>query len=330
MANRSGRRLLAADYKIACVCPMGVELAPVEGMLDEIHDPLPIQRDQNAYSFGKIGVHNVVIAIMPEIGNNAAATTVTQLLNDFPAIRFGLLVGIGGGIPGDTDIRLGDVVIAQSTDTFPGVVQYDMGKTLEGGRFLRTGSLNKPPAILSAHVRKLDGQHRRLGHNLLGYISEMLERYPTMQTGYSFPTTAGQDKLFIASYEHHSGPTCDQCDDQYVVPRLARSVDEPRIHYGTIGSANQVVKDATIRDKIRADTHALCIEMEAAGLMGDFPCLVIRGICDYADSHKNKIWQPYAAAVAAAYMKALLLIIPDQEVSSTSHEVGSAIPVSSK
>ena len=47
---------------------------------------------------------------------------------------------------------------------------------------------------------------------------------------------------------------------------------------------------------------------EAAGLMIDFPCLVIRGICDYADSYKNKDWQEYAAAVAAGYAKELLEI----------------------
>jgi hypothetical protein len=50
--------------------------------------------------------------------------------------------------------------------------------------------------------------------------------------------------------------------------------------------------------------------MEAAGLMNDFPCLVIRGICDYADSHKNNTWQPYAAATAAAYAKEVLSVIP--------------------
>ena len=54
--------------------------------------------------------------------------------------------------------------------------------------------------------------------------------------------------------------------------------------------------------------------MEAAGLMDHFPCLVIRGICDYSDSHKNKRWQPYAAAVAAAYAKELLSLIPVSRV----------------
>jgi len=58
----------------------------------------------------------------------------------------------------------------------------------------------------------------------------------------------------------------------------------------------------------------LCFEMEAAGLMNSFPCLVIRGICDYADSHKNKKWQAYAAATAAACAKEVLSVIPPAEV----------------
>jgi hypothetical protein len=75
-----------------------------------------------------------------------------------------------------------------------------------------------------------------------------------------------------------------------------------------------VVKDPAVRDALKKDMHVLCVEMEAAGLMDSFPCLIIRGICDYADSHKNKQWQPYAAAVAAAYMKELLTVIPAPQV----------------
>lgn len=300
---------------------MGVELAPVECMLDEIHDPLPVHREQNAYTLGSIAGHNIVVAIMPEVGNNAAATTVTQLLNDFPAIRFGLLVGIGGGVPGEVDVRLGDVVVGQPIGAFPGVVQYDMGKELDNGRFQRTGSLNKPPAVLSASVRKLEGQFQRLGQSMSLYVSDMLKRHPSMQTRNMYPPAATQDRLFLPDYVHQSGLTCDMCDYSYLVSRPPRPDRGPRVHYGTIGSANKLVKDARLRDQIRADIQALCIEMEAAGLMSDFPCLVVRGICDYADSHKNKEWQPYAAAVAAAYMKALMLAIPVQEVSFIGHAV---------
>ena len=91
----------------------------------------------------------------------------------------------------------------------------------------------------------------------------------------------------------------------------------PRIHYGTIGSSKTVVKDSDTREQLKKDLGLLCVEMEAAGLIDHFPCLVIRGICDYADSHKNKRWQPYAAATAAAYAKELLSIIPAQEIVAT-------------
>ena len=114
------------DYTVACICPMGVELAPVKAMLDQLHPSLLTQRDQNSYTLGEMEGHNVVIAVLPEIGTNAAAIVAIQLLNDFPSIRFGLLVGIGGGVPDEeedgNDIRLGDVVISKPTASFGGVV----------------------------------------------------------------------------------------------------------------------------------------------------------------------------------------------------------------
>ncbi|KAL4970913.1 ankyrin repeat-containing domain protein [Aspergillus stella-maris] len=86
-----------------------------------------------------------------------------------------------------------------------------------------------------------------------------------------------------------------------------------------IGSGNTLVKDAATRDQIVAELgeDCICVEMEAAGLMNHFPCLVIRGICDYADSHKNDRWQRYASATAAAYTKELLTYVPGVEVQET-------------
>ena len=316
MTREPQRTRSPTDYTIACICPMGVEQAPVEGMLDEIHASLPTSRDQNAYTLGKISGHNVVVAVMPEIGTNAAATVATQLLNDFPSIRFGLLVGIGGGVPSETsdpDIHLGDVVVSRPTETFGGVVQYDLGKRLADGRFERTGQLNKPPPVLSSSAQKLQAQHLRAGSQIPTYLAEMTQRWPKMRARYSFPGRE-QDQLFLPSYPHQSGTTCDHCDVSQTVSRDTRPDNNPEVYYGTIGSANVVVKEPAVRDALKRDMNILCVEMEAAGLMNTFPCLVIRGICDYADSHKNKRWQPYAAAVAAAYMKELLMVIPAQQV----------------
>ncbi|PGH11853.1 hypothetical protein AJ79_04650 [Helicocarpus griseus UAMH5409] len=297
----TGRRLTQDDYTVACICPMGVELAPVEAMLDETHQSLPTSRDHNCYTLGRIGEHNVVIAVMPEIGNNIAATVATQLLNEFRQIRFGLLVGVGGGIPSqNNDIRLGDVV------------GQDISKW-----FIRANrGFKKPPALLMASVQKLESQHIKLGTHISQYLRNMLDKYPNMaERGYIHPGI-NQDHFFEASYNHiGDGDTCEQCDQNRVSKRVIRKDLAPVIHYGTIGSSNEVIKDGITRDKLREDLGILCIETEAAGLMDDFSCLVIRGICDYADSHKNKIWQPYAAFTAAAYAKELLSIIPAQKSS---------------
>jgi nucleoside phosphorylase len=75
------------------------------------------------------------------------------------------------------------------------------------------------------------------------------------------------------------------------------------------------MRDAAERDIVSAEFGGvLCFEMEAAGLMNSFPCLVVRGMCDYADSHKNKRWQAFAAGTAAAYAKEVLLVIPPTNV----------------
>jgi ankyrin repeat domain-containing protein 50 len=77
------------------------------------------------------------------------------------------------------------------------------------------------------------------------------------------------------------------------------------------------MRHGATREKFRKEKGILCFEMEAAGLMDNFPCLIIRGICDYSDTHKNKRWQPYAAATAAAYAKELLELITVTSVTRT-------------
>jgi nucleoside phosphorylase len=125
------------------------------------------------------------------------------------------------------------------------------------------------------------------------------------------------DELFDADYEHQkTGKDCKDCDRSHLLIRRHRTTADPIVHYGIIGSANQLMRNAVIRDRLRQEIGIICFEMEAAGLMNTVPCLVIRGICDYSDTHKNKRWQAYAAATAAAYAKELLEIIPTTELPS--------------
>ncbi|KAF5502597.1 hypothetical protein CGCA056_v014693 [Colletotrichum aenigma] len=91
-------------------------------------------RDNNSYVAGKIGKHNVGIAVMPqdEYGTITAATTAKDMVRSFPQIRLGLMVGIGGGAPSrEHDIRLGDVVVSSRGRGTGGVIQFDYGKTIQ-------------------------------------------------------------------------------------------------------------------------------------------------------------------------------------------------------
>jgi nucleoside phosphorylase len=312
------RQLRREDYTVGWVCALPVELAAAQEMLDEEHPDLErdlADNDENLYALGSISGHNVAIVCLPagRIGNNPAAAVATQMRATFKKLRFGLMVGIGGGVPSaEADVRLGDVVVSQPQGTFAGVVQYDMGKTTPSG-FERTGSLNSPPQVLLAAVAKVRANELRGRSKLCEHITK-LEGIGKFQR-----SRAGLDVLFEAAYEHEGGQTCDKCSSDRHEAREPRDREEEVLmHHGTIASGNQVIKDAAVRDKLSAELGGvLCFEMEAAGLMNSFPCLVIRGICDYADSHKNKRWQPYAAATAAAYAKEVLSAIPPVEVAKS-------------
>jgi nucleoside phosphorylase len=308
------------DYTVGWICALPTEMAAAQGMLDERHNPLPSRpHDDNAYTFGRIGDHNVVIACLPfgVTGTTSAANVAHDMLCTFDSIRFGLMVGIGGGVPSaGNDIRLGDIVVSKPAETSAGVIQYDFGKTVQDGQFTPTGSLNRPPDVLLRAVASLHAKHIMEGHKLSEYLSAMVRKYPAMQSEFVYQG-APHDQLFEADYEHPgSDATCRHCDMSRLIHRPVRNRDVPVVFYGLIASANQVMRHGQTRDRLGRELHVLCFEMEAAGLMDKFPCLAIRGICDYSDSHKNKRWQPYAAATAAAYAKELLSIIPGNQVVS--------------
>lgn len=129
-------------------------------MLDEQHGSLSKSpHDFNAYTLWSISGHNVVIAclLIGDIRTNSATNVATQMVNTFPSIKFGLMVGIGGGIP--PKVRLGDVVISQPTGEDPGEVQWDLGKTESGGQPVRIESLDRPPRALLIALTKLKSEH---------------------------------------------------------------------------------------------------------------------------------------------------------------------------
>lgn len=303
---------------------MEAELIAAAELLDEEHDDLedvPVH-DNNTYTLGRMGKHNVVIAALPhgQYGLVSAANVARDLIRTFPNIRIGLMVGIGGGAPSlKHDVRLGDVVVSSPGSASGGVLQYDYGKTIQDASFAITGYLNLPPQCLLTAMSTLNAQYKRRGHSIEKVINDILESNPRLRRDYQKPAPC-TDRLYSSSFKH-AGSNDTECaaicdDTSEFINRIERSEeqDSPVIHFGLVASANQLMKDATIRDRLSAEKDVLCFEMEAAGLVNHFPCLVIRGICDYSDTHKNKKWQGYAAMAAAAYAKDLLYKVAPNKV----------------
>ncbi|KAH7190158.1 hypothetical protein DER44DRAFT_844823 [Fusarium oxysporum] len=311
-------------YTVGWICAVTTEFVAARAFFDEKHDQLETiaDNDNNNYALGKIGKHNIVMAVLPksEYGTTSAATVARDMLRSFPNIRFGLMVGIGGGAPSAKhDIRLGDVVVSTRGSGKGGVFQYDYGKAIQEHAFVTTGSLNQPPQLLLTALGGLEAEYELEGHQLNAHVDRALEQWPRLRQKYSRPPS-DSDRLYRPDNVHpdSSDGCADVCsnDPACLVDRKERGEqeDDPAIHYGLIASANQLMKDALARDKLADSMDVLCFEMEAAGLMNHFPCLVIRGICDYSDSHKSKEWQGFAAMMAAAYAKDLLRQIPPSKV----------------
>jgi len=303
-------------FQIGWICALPIEAAAAKEMLDESFGNLDAQdpTDSNAYTLGRIGKHHVVIACLPggQYGTTSATTVANNMTRTFSSsLRIGLMVGVGGAIPSAAhDIRLGDIVISCPDGTSGGVIQYDMGKVGIGGEFYRTGTLNSPPRPLLTAVNLMRAAELTDDPLYPSYIVQSTARNARTQRTFRRPPTQ-QDRLFKPEYDHaENADECDNCLIDGEVTRTQRESSDPQPHYGIIASGNAVIKDAKTREQLRLKTGALCFEMEAAGLMMDFPCIVIRGTCDYADTHKNKQWQGYAALAAASYAKELLSYVP--------------------
>ncbi|KAI9737238.1 MAG: hypothetical protein M1818_005770 [Claussenomyces sp. TS43310] len=278
------------QIRIGIISPLSIELAAVQDTLDEEYEDVAraFPNDPNLYTLGRIGKHHVVVASLPSGINGMLAPNdvAGNLTRTFPYVKALLLVGIGGGVPNtEHDIRMGDVVVSQPLGTHAGVVYYNHGKSREGGRFEPTGFQRPPPLNLLSALTNLKAQHFRDKTNLPSYV---------------------------AKFQKKTGIQCIERADR--IGHDVNGVPIPQIHYGLIASADRLMTDSMLRDQLNESYSGqiLCFEMEAAGLMPSYPCLVVRGICDYSDSHKREDdgWQGFAAAMAAAYAKEFINQLP--------------------
>lgn len=333
-----GTSLVSPDqYTIGWIAPLSIERAAATALLDERHDaPKEFeqhQTDRNSYTWGRMSGHNIVIASLPagSQGSVPAATTTTGLLSSLPHIRIGLLVGIASGVARPhqgQDIRLGDVVVSQPYGILGGVIQYDKKKATLDDSWEMVGSLNMPPQVLLHALSSIQADHEINVSQIPELLEAMWTAYPNMaKPKKAVPGYVHQgfehDRLFLSTYSHGDSEGCKDCDSRYEVARDTRGTPDPEVHYGIIASGNTELADGTSRDAIvdMIGGDCMSIDMEAAGLMNHFPCLVVRGICDYADSHKSNRWHRYASATAAAYAKELLSFVPIRDLAATARAI---------
>ena len=314
------------QYTLAWVCALPLEMSAAIAMLDDVHlEKRRHTTDTNAYVLGSIGHHNVVILCLPveQYGTVKAAQAITHAIRTFPSIELALMVGIGGGIPSPSnDIRLGDIVVGTR------VMAYDLSKVVPGG-LTRTDAVQHLKPQAGALVSALRARHDVDGEvNFHAILQEQLEKHrefrrPELPDQLFYPGCrhdASSERPMIARDQlstTHGNPVsldCSGCDPSQIVSRVFRDSKEPKLHYGAIASGNHLMKDGISRDRYARELDVICFDMESAGLIDSVPCIPIRGICDYSDTHKNKHWQKYAALAAASFAKEMAEHIPLHDI----------------
>lgn len=336
MDNTQCRPLNRDGFEIAIICALPRETNAVLCAMDEIwHDCRhyygKIAGDDNSYDFGRIGLHCVVIVTLPNMGLVKASSASRSLKMSFSSIKLALLVGICGAVPFKRDgseIVLGDVVIGET------IVELDYGRQYHG-------SFERKDSVLDVHGRpneeilgllqrwKIPAIFETLRHGSMCHLRYLLQR---LNIEYPGPN---RDMLFQPDYIHKhrghcipcsdtAGAVCQSalaascndilCDESQLIARhrlevaakTGNRIPDLGIHIGSIGTRNAVIKSARHRDQHAKLEGIIAFEMEGVGAWDKFNCLIIKGTCDYADSHKSETWQDYAAAAAAAVAKEVL------------------------
>ncbi|UKZ96573.1 uncharacterized protein TrAFT101_011355 [Trichoderma asperellum] len=331
------------DFEIAIVCGLPLEYDAVSLISDEVWKQ---DRENNDCKTGRIGEHNVVLALLPGMGKASAASTAANIRWSYRHVRLCFLVGVCGGVPqtGSKEILLGDVVVGKA------IVSYDFGRQYPDGFTLKDGiesNMAKPDRYIRKQLAVFETSNGclRLQEEIASFLKK-LQAKATQQgcgTKYSYPGT-DEDRLFMPGYrhKHHISPTCIcskcekgsdpvcedavksschdlGCAEQYLVPRTRlkrkregdiKKAQDPAIHIGSVGSGDRVLKSGEHRDSIAKPKGIIAFEMEGAGIMEEIPCVIVKGVCDYADCHKSKKWQDFAAATAASALQAILGYIP--------------------
>lgn len=233
--------LTLEHIQIGWISALPIEALLAEIMLDEeIEQAIALPpNDNNIYTYGRIKIagshafHIVAIAQLPlsTTGRASAATVANNMRRTFPNLKFGIMVGIAGGIwTTEVDVRLGDMVVGVPDDGGPGIIQYDHGKAIQEREFVLKGTLNKAPDLLRSAAGLLQRKHMRKPGEYVSLLdNEEVKR---------LAPRPDVDNLFSAAYLHQGGKSCEDCDKSQLRDRSHRTDLAPKVHYGAIASGD--------------------------------------------------------------------------------------------
>ncbi|MEJ3749551.1 hypothetical protein WEI85_40615 [Actinomycetes bacterium KLBMP 9797] len=281
------------------------EFAAVRAVLDDAGQPRTVAGDRALYVLGTMPSrdddrpHEVVLTLLGDTGNSAAAEACANLIRSFPSVDTVVMCGIACGVPNphrpERHVRLGDIVVATW-----GIADYDHVVETDDGRRPRQ-TFPSPSPLLVRLARYLAAVEISGERPWEKWITEAL----TSLGAFGRPDDA-TDRIYTAEDRTVPHPPPDLSGHH---PGF------PKVHHGLIGSADRSLRSARIRDALAASHQLIAFEMEgkgigSAGFAGGLEWFVVRGISDYGDVHTGLRWRGYASVVAAAYARALLAECP--------------------
>jgi nucleoside phosphorylase len=308
--ERGTVRASSARPTIGLVTALPEEFAAMTGLLDAPSDA-PVEGDRAVYRLGTLPSadpdrpHAVVLTMLAEGGTDSAAHGEAHLVRSFPSVDQVVMVGIAAGVPRPKaparHVRLGDIAAGTWN-----VVDFDhVTDTPDGPE--RRQEFPRRGALLATRVKVLAADEI---HGARPWEAE-LDRLIAAAPAFARPADE-TDELFsgdddFAEPVPHPGPELS-----------GHRPGRPKVHEGRIGSADRSMRNAAARDALAAEHNLIAIEMEGAGIgrgshADGRDWFVVRGISDYGDRWTTSTWRRYAAAAAAAYVRALLAVCPPLE-----------------